>query len=217
MKILLLDTQTNENRTVNDATLNPEDWISGDLSSDFMRGGEFGVLSVHGHQRFLVMEVEFDDDTVPISLERFNQYYPKDLLRRAGIPVAGDVPRTEAAGEESGSVVNFSGPENPQLESDAAALAPDAALPPAMLPDEFIKALVGHTISETEPPRFVYSLTILARLEKKPGDSDDDARRRVFTMVCQITAKYGSRAPHFLDDSAFMQVNDGPKIWTPGG
>lgn len=215
MKILLLDTATKETRSLDDPTFTPEDWISGDLSSDFMRGGEFGVIA-HGHQRFLVMEVEFDEDEEPVSLERLNQYYPKDLLRRAGIPVAGDVPRTEAAGEESGSIVNFSGPEDPQLEGDAAALASTKTnLPPTMLPDEFNKAIVGHTISEVEDTRFVYSLTILTQLEKKPGDSDDDARRRVWLMACQVTAKYGSRAPHFLDDSAFMKVSEGPKIWTP--
>lgn len=214
MKATLLDLQTGGERTVDDATLGPADFIDGDLSSDFMRGGEFGEIA-HGHARFLVTGVEFDEDTVPISLERLNQFYPKDLLRKAGIPVAGDTPRTEPAGADA---VNFSGPVDPEAEAQAALISPDPEqLPPAMLPDEFNKALVGNTISETEPFRFVYSLTILASMEKKPGDSDDDARRRVWNMVCDVTARYGSRAPVFLDDSAFMKVNDGPKIWTPGG
>lgn len=217
MKVLLLDTDTGDQRSLDDPTFTTEDWISGDQSSDFMRGGEFGIVA-HGHQRFLVMEVEFDHDQDRVTLERLNQHYPKELLRKVGIPVAGDVPRTEAAGEESGNVVNFSAPEDPQLEGDAAALAPQADMqPPTMLPDKFNKALVGHTVSETEAPRFVYSLTILAAMEKNPGDSDDDARRRVWDMVCQVTANYGVRAPVFLDDAAFMKVNDGPKIWTPGG
>jgi hypothetical protein len=209
MKATLLDTHTGDTRTVTDASLTPADWIDGDLSSDFMRGGEFAAIA-HGHRRFLVTGVEFDEDHVPVTLERLNQYYPKDLLRKAGIPVAGDTPRTEPA-----DVVNFSGPEDPEAEAQAETLAPTGK-PPAMLPDDFNKALVGHTVSETEDVRFVYSLTILTLMEKKVGESDDDARRRVWNMVCDVTAKHGVRAPVFLDDAAFMKTNDGPKIWMPG-
>jgi hypothetical protein len=78
--------------------------------------------------------------------------------------------------------------------------------PPVALESMYDFAFVGHTVSSVDPPRFVYSLTKLAKREEvRRRIGPDHAREAVWTMVRKITADHGDMAPLFVDDAASVE------------
>ena len=90
----------------------------------------------------------------------------------------------------------------------------DPIVPTAVaMEDCYRSALIGQTIGEE--PRFVYSLTALARIRSRQGKrSIDAAREDVGHMVFDIVTAHGDRAPVFVDDTVSQNK---PLILRPGG
>lgn len=94
------------------------------------------------------------------------------------------------------------------------------ALPPELIPhtavaleDAYKGALIGQTIDPE--PRFVYSLTALARIRSRQGHrSIESAQQDVGHMVFDVIEKHGDRAPVFVDDAVSQNR---PVILRPGG
>lgn len=85
-----------------------------------------------------------------------------------------------------------------------------------VLPPEFDHALIGHSVSPVESPRFAYSLNKMAMREEKLGKcSIEEARERVYELVRQISADHGYYAPIFVDDAVSTQEK--PLIFLPDG
>jgi hypothetical protein len=88
-----------------------------------------------------------------------------------------------------------------------------------VLEDQYVKALVGHTISAEGTPRAVYSLTKLVKAERTLKDmAEDPARMSIVSLIFEVTRDHGERAPIFVDDAISQPkpVEKG-KIIRPGG
>ena len=86
-----------------------------------------------------------------------------------------------------------------------------------LLGDEYEEAFLGHDVSVEHPPRAVYSLVLLTRLEKlRMGVGKAKAQASVGALVQSVTTTHGDRAPVFVDD-AVSRERDRPRIIRPGG
>jgi hypothetical protein len=86
-----------------------------------------------------------------------------------------------------------------------------------VLPLEHEHALLGHLVDPNRAPRFVYSLTRLAkkRQAQVPEQDMDQVREWVYSKVIMpVTAEFGQNAPVFIDDA--ISQEDAPIILTPG-
>lgn len=74
--------------------------------------------------------------------------------------------------------------------------------PPVVLDRSYDYALLGHTVAADTQPRFVYSLTLMARREEaRLRVTPEGARRRIWELIQHITRTAGDRAPLFVDDA----------------
>lgn len=91
--------------------------------------------------------------------------------------------------------------------------APDEAeAPPVMmLEDIYFKAFIGHTVSATEMPRAVYSLTKLCTMVRlSDGVTEEQAQAATINLVHKVTDEFGDRAPVFIDDAISQPAADEP-------
>lgn len=74
--------------------------------------------------------------------------------------------------------------------------------PPTVLEEKYDFAQIGFTIAPNATPRFVYSLTSLAKkVQLSHRVSPERSREIVFEMVTDIIDKHGDTAPLFVDDA----------------
>lgn len=208
--VTLLDTITGETREV--GGISDFDWAENNWSCDCNRRGHFGIEDegevgiCEGSHRFLVIKCSSHQR---YSLRELNADYPDELLdkhlpkmepRQQVIDLANRV-RTEGSSK--------SPEERQELESAFQERTTIVALE-----DEFQTALIGNTLSPLEMPRFVYSLTALARLmSRKFNKSIEHAAEDVRDLVSSVALQHGNRAPLFVDDTP----EEKSRIIVPGG
>jgi hypothetical protein len=104
---------------------------------------------------------------------------------------------------------------NTNLQRNTGPTEPPAG--PIRLDNKYAGALMGHTVSATEAPRFVYSLTRLTQLVMADTKQlAEDARFTIWNTIQHLTNDFGDSAPVFIDDAAFETVEGeeapGPQI-----
>jgi hypothetical protein len=87
-----------------------------------------------------------------------------------------------------------------------------------VLEEFYERAYIGHDISAGSLPHACYSLPLLAKLERKRMQCDEDqAQNSVVDIVRQITKEHGDSAPLFIDDSITRIKKEKSRIIRPGG
>ena len=81
------------------------------------------------------------------------------------------------------------------------------------------RAFLGPSFSVSEPPRVVYSLVALTRIEQVRLACDlETAQKSVLSLMEAVTGSFGHRAPIFVDTSQGLRPKkEKSRIIRPGG
>jgi len=77
---------------------------------------------------------------------------------------------------------------------------------PVTLSDGYRGAIIGISITVTEPARLVYSLSKLCLIvEMQEKRREKECRKKIVDLIFRMESEHGHRAPIFVDDTGGIE------------